>query len=299
MILKGSASLLGILAAFVVFVLLVEFVSAPSNSPTGIAATVIATLSIFLGIPVSIAIANDYFKRAGVVRRQLLSSEVLVCEGTVDDIVAPSKGLKNIRREVGSGSDVVLELLVPSGLVWSVNGRHSMFWTIAPTGRTAETADLARFAAQFVRPIETNNGTFLIHQRLLSNEECRELRGYLPRIRVKAALLLTLINALAGLMVLAVLTHAYSSRPLSMRLSDGLLVTFVLWCDLQLVSTLRARWRMQRDLRERFVVIYQPDSAVDGGHGSVIEFLPYSGAEWTAGGRAAAWRRAYGTLTGS
>jgi hypothetical protein len=280
MILKGAASLLGILAALVVFVLLAEFVAAPSDSPTGIAAIIIGILSIFVGIPVSIAMANDYFKRAGIAGRQLLSSEVLVCEG-------------------GSRSDVVLELLAPSGLVWTVNGRHSKFWTIAATGRTAETPEVARFAARFVRPIETDDGTFLLHRRLLSNEECRELRGYLPRIRLKAALPVALINALAGLMLWAVFTQAYSSRPVSLRLLDGLLVTVALWCDVQVLRTLRARLRMQRDLHERFVVIYQPDLAGGADHGSVIEFLPYSGAEWAAGGRPAAWRRAYGGLTGS
>jgi hypothetical protein len=295
MVLKGSVSLLGMLVPFGMGALLVALGSAADDSFAGTTAAIGVVLSIFLGIPLSIVLANDYFTRAGVLRRQRVSSEVVVCEGSVEDIVAPPKDLNNIRREVGDDPDVVLELLVPSGLVWTINGRRSKAWTIASTSRTAETPDVARLAAQYVRPIETDEGTFLVHRRPLSDAEHAELRGYVPRLTVKAALVLTLMNVMAGTIVMAVIVRAYPAQPVTMLAIHGFLVTFVLWCDVKVASTVQTRWRMQRDLRERFVVIYRPD--LDGAHReSVIEFLPYTRAEWTTGGHAAAWRRAHGRL---
>jgi hypothetical protein len=293
MVLKGSVSLLGMLVPFGVCAVLLAFGSAAGDAFTGTAAAIVVVLSIFVGIPLSIVLANDYFTRAGVLRRQGASSEVLVCEGSVEDIVAPPKELDNIRREVGEGPGVVLELLVPSGLVWTVNGRRSKVWTIAPTSRTAETPDVARLAAQYVRPVETDEGTFLVHRRPLSDAEHTELRGYVPKLTVKAVLVLTLMNVMAGAIVMAVIVRAYPSQPLTTLVIHGFLVTFVLWCDVKVASTIQTRWRMQRDLRERFVVIYRADAAL----GSVIEFLPYTRAEWTTDGHAAAWRRAHGRLT--
>jgi hypothetical protein len=292
LILKGSVSLLGMLVPFGVCAVLLAFGSAAGDAFTGAAAAIVVVLSLFLGIPLSIVLANDYFTRAGVLRRQRVSSEVVVCEGSVEDIVAPPKELKNIRREVGEGPDVVLELLVPSGLVWTVNGRRSKVWTIAPTSHTAEAPDVARLAAQYVRPIETDEGTFLVHRRPLSDAEHTELRGYVPKLTVKAVLVLTLMNVMAGAIVMAVIGRASPAQPLTTLVIHGLLVTFVLWCDVKVASTIQTRWRMQRDLRERFVVIYRADAAL-------IEFLPYTRAEWTTDGRAAAWRRAHGRLTAS
>jgi hypothetical protein len=66
------------------------------------------------------------------------------------------------------------------------------------------------------------------------------------------------------------------------------------WCDVNLVFAAGARRKMLRDLRERYVVIYQPDPAPEASQESVVEYLPNAGYEWTTGGRAAAWRRLHG-----
>lgn len=51
---------------------------------------------------------------------------------------------------------------------------------------------------------------------------------------------------------------------------------------------------MLKDLRDAFVVIYQPDLGDTASLEAVVEFLPYSAVEWTRGGRAAPWRRLHG-----
>ena len=87
---------------------------------------------------------------------------------------------------------------------------------------------------------------------------------------------------------------AYVRRPLGVPLIGITVLIVAGWCDAQLALLVRARRRILRDLRERFVVIYQPDPAVDASEQSVVEFLPYSRAEWATGGRAAPWRRSHG-----
>jgi hypothetical protein len=256
-----------------------------------VTAVVFVVLGILLGVPLCIAIANDYFKRAGLLKRQCRSSEVLICEGRVGDIVAPPRERKSILRQIGDRSEVVLEVLRPSGLVWAINGRPHETWIIAPRARTAGPPEHARLAAQYVRPVETERGTFRLHQRLLSGEECAELRRYLPRIPLKGGFLALLFNVIAAAYVIAHLLN-----PASVPLTGVLMLALALWCDAQLGFAWRARRRMLKDLGGGFVVIFQPDPGATASHESVVEFLPHTGVEWTTGGRAAPWRRLHGTV---
>ena len=246
-------------------------------------------LGIFLGLPLCIAIANDHFKRASVLKRQCRDSEVLVCEGAVADLAIQPRELEKLRRQLGHSSEVVLEVLMQSGLVWAVNGQVQESWVVVPRGRTVGPPDHARLAARYVRPVETENGTLRLHQRPLSEQECSELRGYLPRVRLPGGIVALLVNAAAVVHVVA-----YVRTPVGVPLMGALLFTLAVWCDAQLLLVLRTRHRMLRDLRQRFVIIYQPEPAVNASEELVVEFLPHSGAEWTTGGRAASWRRSYG-----
>lgn len=249
---------------------------------------IVVSLACVLGVPLCFAMANDYFKRLGVLRRQSGDSTVLVCEGLVVDLVVPPRALEQLRRRLGEGSRVVLEVLMRSSLVWSVNGRLQESWVVAPTGRTVPPPDQARLAAQYVRPVETERGTFRLHQRLLSDRECAELQGYLPRLGLARLVFVLCLNAIAaGHLV------GYIRKPVGLPLVGMLVVAAVVWCDTQLFRLLRTRRRMSRDLHEKFVVIYQADPAADASAETVTEFLPHSGAQWTIGGRAAAWRRLY------
>ncbi|HEU5263768.1 MAG TPA: hypothetical protein VFU34_03965 [Gaiellaceae bacterium] len=257
-----------------------------------VAPVILVASGIFLGVPLCIAIANDYFKRAATLKRQCRSSEVLVCEGTASDLVAQGRESKEIRRQVG-GAEVVLEVLMQSGLVWTINGQQEKSWIVVPRGRTARTPEQARLAARYVRPVKTHEGMVRLHQRALSEAERLELRGYLPSISLKGGLLALLLNALAAGHVVA-----YARNPTTVPLTGAVLVALALWFGAQLAFALRARRRMRRDLDEGFVVINQPDPDVAASQESVVEFLPYSGAEWTTGGRATAWRRLYGTVGG-
>jgi hypothetical protein len=75
---------------------------------------------------------------------------------------------------------------------------------------------------------------------------------------------------------------------------DGMFViTMVIWCDVQLIRLAKLWLKMSRDVREKSVVIYQSNPAVDASIETVTEFLPRSGMAWTIGGRPAPWRRLY------
>lgn len=279
-------SLLGIPVVLGVFMTLAAIPSAPQESVISVAALILVALGIFLGVPLCIVIANDHFKRAGALKRQSRSSEVLVCEGPVEEAE------EKIRRRVGDDPEVVLEVLAQSGLVWTINGRPQESWLVAPRVRTAGSPEQARLAARYVRPVETEGGTFRLHQRALSEEERVELRSYLPRVTLALGALILLLNAGAASQVVL-----YARNPTGVPLVGVVLLAGVVWCDGRLVVAMRTRLRMLRDLGEGFVVIYQPDGAATASEESVVEFLPHSGAEWTTGGRAAPWRRWHGTVT--
>jgi hypothetical protein len=253
------------------------------------AARVIGFVVVFaLPIPLCFATANDYFKRVGVLRRQSRDATVLVCEGPLADLVLRPGDRKKLSRHLKEESRVVLEVLSQSSLVWSINGRASETWIVAPRGHTVEPPDRARLAAQYVRPVETERGTFRLHQRRLSSDECAELRGYLPRLRSPRVIFALSLNVFAAAHV-----TEYVRNPTELPWSGIFVVTVVAWCDIQLVRLLRVWLRMSRDARDQSVVIYQSDPGADASMETVMEFLPHSRMAWTIAGRAAPWRRLY------
>ncbi len=286
---KASAWLLAVPLVVVACVAGAGIAPAPQAPLAANALVVLVSLGIFLGVPLCIVIANDYFKLAALLRRQYRDSEVLVCEGAKADLVAEPPELARLRREIGESLEVVLEVLKQSSLVWSVNGRPQESWIAVQRGRTAGAPDQARLAAQYVKPVETDEGTFRLHQRPLTEGECSELRAYLPRVKLAGVIIVLVMNAVAVAHLLA-----HLRQPEGLPLMGIVMVTVAVWCDVNLVLALRARRKMQRDLRERYVVIYQPDPAPDASQESVVEYLPHAGTEWTTGGRAAAWRRLHG-----
>ena len=293
LIARALLSLVGIPVVLILFVAATAIPAAPEDSFISIGAVIPIALGIFLGIPLCIAVANDYFKRAGVLKRQSRSSKVLVCEGVVGDVVAKPSDLRRIVRLIGDDSEVVLEVLRESGLVWAINGRPQESWIVVPRVRIANTPERARLAAQYVRPVQTEDGTFRLHQRLLSEEERLELQDYLPRRFLIIGVVALWVNAAAAPHVVL-----YGRHHDGVPLIPLLLLAGAFWCDTHLVFGIRRRRRLRTDLREGFVVIYQSDPSLTASQETVVEFLPYSGAEWTTGGRPAPWRRLFGTVAG-
>ncbi len=104
LIARALLSLVGIPVVLILFVAATAIPAAPEDSFISIGAVILIALGIFLGIPLCIAVANDYFKRAGALKRQSLSSKVLVCEGVVGDVVAKPSDLRRIVRLIGDDS---------------------------------------------------------------------------------------------------------------------------------------------------------------------------------------------------
>ena len=286
---KASAWLLAVPLVLVACATGIGISPAPQAPLAAHALMILVILGIFLAVPLCIVMSNDYFKLAALLRRQYRDSEVLVCEGAKSDLVAEPPELAALRRQIGESPEVVLEVLKQSSLVWSVNGHPPESWVVVQRGRTAGAPDQARLAAQYVKPVETDEGTFRLHQRPLSEGECSELRAYLPRVKLAGGIIVLVMNAVAVAHLVA-----HFRKPDGLPLMSIVMVTVAVWCDVNLVFALRARRKMQRDLRERYVVIYQPDAAPDASQESVVEYLPNAGTEWTTGGRAAAWRRLHG-----
>ena len=286
---KASAWLLAALVILVACAAVLGISPAPREPLVANALLILVSLGIFLGAPLCIVMSNDYFKLAALLKRQYRDSEVLVCDGAVADLVAEPPELEHLRRESGESSEVVLEVLKQSRLVWSVNGHLQESWVVVQRGRTAGAPDQARLAAQYVKPVETEDGTFRLHQRPLSEGECSELRAYLPRLKLAGFVIALVMNVVAVAHLIA-----HLRKPQGLPLMGIVMVTVAGWCDVNLVFAMRARRKMLQDLRGRYVVIYQPDPAPNASQESVVEYLPNAGTEWTTGGRAAAWRRLHG-----
>src|SRR6267142_571829 len=277
---KASAGLLAALVILAACAAVLGISPEPREPLVANALLILVILGIFLGVPLCIVMSNDYFKLAALLKRQYRDSEVLVAE--------PPE-LEHLRRESGESSEVVLEVLKQSRLVWSVNGHPQESWVVVQRGRTAGAPDQARLAAQYVKPVETEDGTFRLHQRPLSEGECSELRAYLPRVKLAGFVIALVMNVVAVAHLVA-----HLRKPQGLPLMGIVMVTVAGWCDVNLVFAMRARRKMLQDLRERYVVIYQPDPAPNASQESVVEYLPNAGTEWTTGGRAAAWRRLHG-----
>lgn len=292
-VIKACTALVAALLTLGLCATTVVFVSATVDSFIGMTALVLTVGAIFLGLPVCLAIANDHFKRVGVLTQQLRTPEVLVCGGVIDDLAGQRETIAAILEQARGGTEIMLEVLAPSGLVWTINGHAQKSWTIVASARTARTPQHARLAARLVRPVATDEGTIHVHQRPLSEGERVELRSYVRNMPLKAVLIVLVLNAAAIAKLVL-----YAQSPAGLPLLDGILVAGAVWCDLHVHRAFRTRHRMLKDVREAFVVIYQPDAAGLAPEETVVEFLPHTGLEWTrTGGRPARWRRVYGTVT--
>jgi len=260
----------------------------PRESTLDATRVIVLALVFAFPIPIGFAIANEYRKRAGVLGRQAHDTTVLVCEGPRTDLLLTPIARMKLRGYLEDTPGVVLEVLSQSNLVWSINGEPLETWIIVPRGHTVEPPDRARLAARYVRPVETEHGTFRLHQRRLSIEECSELRGYLPRLRSPRVIFALCLNVFAAAHVIDYIRHPGGTP------WDGIfVVTVVIWSDVQLARLARLWLKMSRDVREESVVIYQSNPAADASIETVTEFLPRSGMAWTIGGRPAPWRRLY------
>src|SRR3989475_10513933 len=154
---KASAWLLAAPVILVACAAVLGISPAPREPLVANALLILVSLGIFLGAPLCIVMSNDYFKLAALLKRQYRDSEGLVCDGAVADLVAEPPELEHLRRESGESSEVVLEVLKQSRLVWSGNGKPPGGWARVQGGRPAGAPDQARLAAQYRKPVETGD----------------------------------------------------------------------------------------------------------------------------------------------
>src|SRR4030095_14223840 len=102
--------------------------------------------------------------------------------------------------------------------------------------RRAGRREQARLAAQYVKPVETEDGMFRVHQRPLSEGECSELRAYLPQVKLAGGIIALVTNLVA-------VAHlfAHIRAPVGLPLMGIVMVTVAGWCDANLVLAMRAR----------------------------------------------------------
>lgn len=182
--------------------------------------------------------------------------------------------------EICEEGPIRIEVLPQSHVLLRHNGLLKDELVILSAGSTAGVPEHAKMAANFVRPV---NETTSVHQRILSDDELRELRGYLPRLPFGRLVLVA--TAIAGLIASAILAWFISPDAWVLFAIFGIVVFF---SARPVVHALRERSDVARDAAERVVVIVK---VTHPNGSSTVEVLPRSGILWTEEALPASWRR--------
>ncbi|HEX8151994.1 MAG TPA: hypothetical protein VF698_02660, partial [Thermoanaerobaculia bacterium] len=147
-------------------------------------------------------------------------------------------------------------------------------------GQTAIKSDHAQMAAKFAVPNPEDHDV-ASGERALSTPELIELQGHASPLEAVEIVLL-------GMLLAVVVTswwHAVVARAANLALPI-LSSTGFIWFGARLFRQWRIARRFAPDVRYGRVVII----TTNGGQ-TVLEFLPYSGVQWSENHRAATWRR--------
>jgi hypothetical protein len=304
---------LGVVALFLTLVGLFAGVvirTDPSMEAMQVVLAVWAILLLAAGLPVTLLMARDSFRRGKGLSGDLRSGIVLRFAGPfAPHAVIEDETRQSLRRARlvpdQPLSEWSLELLPISGRVWRVHGQPVRPWIVAQTVEVANTPPFADIAAQWLEPVAQDDGTTLLAgQRELSRAERDELRRYSQRLwrrplPVAVGLTLWLCMPIAVLIMEGDL-HSRSDGARFIWLAAVTAIT-----DYHFISALLLSRKMRADERAGRVIIVRvadaapPISLPDktegignqSGDGSeVAEVLPVSHRVWTESGRPAAWR---------
>lgn len=247
-----------------------------------------AGLAFLLSLPVALLFAREAFRRARLARMAILRGFVTRCRGPIDDLIVDRSVWKKLDAAgLLDGEEIEFDVLEDSELLWRVGPVEVEPWLEVRRGLTTETPEYAWIASRWARPAELDEETVHYSQRLLSQEEARELADCVPQIGLTRAAFVTALNALAAWRIFELATHG--SPPL-----EPILVTVLaIWADLEVARLWLQRHRFTVDLDEGWVALVRLPGKDEGSDGAIsfAEFLPESGAEWTVDGTPAAWRR--------
>lgn len=178
--------------------------------------------------------------------------------------------------------DVSIEVLRNSHFVWRRDGIPVVSAVRVREARTAVPPPHAAMAANFVKPLPSNED-ILVHQRALSEDERIELDAHVPP---PSSFVTSIAIISADGAVWSYVQVAYGA---SQTLLPALgLSVMCLWTGRATYRRYVARKRLERDIEDRLVLIvrtYNGEATT-----APKEFLAASGLPWAENGVPASWR---------
>jgi hypothetical protein len=247
-------------------------------------------------VPLAIANAVQWFRRARSVNRDLTAGKVAICEGESGEfaVAAPvAKRLVRLGVTIANDSPLKLEVLPKSASIWTVNGRRVGELVALPRGATSTTPEFATVAAKWTKPLETLRGLIQYNRRSLSDSEKEELRFYLPNLSRRLLWLIALHLLLAYQLV------RFARGDYAYGMMAFLSAAIAMLANRKMLRVVQFHRKLRRDLSEGWVIIVRPTNDPEDEKTPAVEYLPVTGAEWTSAGHPATWRKMYGRFSGS
>lgn len=259
------------------------------------AATFALALYVLAGIPLTIAAGTRALKLYRAMRKDADLGRVVVCTGRGSDFIAPLKTAKELLRSgfnFDQDSEIALEVLPGSGVLWKLNHRRAHRTITLPRGATSVTPEFAAIAAKWTRPLDLADGAIEYNRRALSEGEKEELSTYVPDLRLK-------LLWLAALHVLLIYQVAkFLGGDVFYGVLAGFSALIAIIADRRMLRLYAFRKAMLDDVEEAWVAIVKPRSRPENeSEQRAVEYLPTTGAEWTTDGTPAAWRKMYGRFS--
>lgn len=251
-------------------------------------------LGLLVGLPVTLLVARDWYKRGSRLVQAMGNGEVLRFEGQINWHDWTDRSVAQLVRHnlLTLNDDAVcrLEVFSETHGVYSVNGTVPKRLLQVEVTRTASRPENPRELAVPASWYQTAPPRHL-ERRRQSDEEADELVAYANRFpKTEAQIRFVLVHLIVAGMAVGMgwhFRHVFGTFGLAVALTGALVY---------LVRALKLLWRARRlanlylaDAQLGWVLIALPQPGEEPRPGP-MEFLPVSGQVWTIAGRPAGWR---------
>jgi hypothetical protein len=250
-------------------------------------------------LPLKIVLTRDRAKQAKSIVRDLKSGAVKCFSGTVEtnlsDPILEELGLRLMLPT--DGAPLTIELLTPSGRLWTVQGERFRPWILSETVRVAELPESSSISKEWLRNVEElGDDLESLNLRDLSEVEKTELRSLAMkswrRFLILAIVLTTWFSISLGFEV----AGSHPNHPeLTVEIQLYFLGIITILTDAALVVTFAKSRRFVRDARRGIVFLVRvfdhEGSPLSPPIQKIYEILPHSRMVWSIDDGPAKWRR--------
>lgn len=239
---------------------------------------------------------NKYIKqelRSGIIRRYQGHLPGVDKNHTFDDVNFSKSGhLAGVTISIFD--PLTIDILCGSRRLWLINGVHAKRIILLAEENTAFQPEQARIVAKWAEPARVSGNVVDISgssQRDLSVEENIEIRRCSRTAWRKTGIITVLLTAYLGACAIAQLR---SGSPIHLKPIAFYYFAIVVFCNYNFIRLAIWCYRLYKDAMRGIVVVTRFPDVMEEDEilkkGRVIEWLPFSGYNWTINGEPAPWR---------